>query len=129
MTWFKQSCTASDELRKATTAETKLIQCVPTRWNSTYYLVQRFLEPRTVINDILFHHTNAPPMLSGSEISIASSVLLILRPMEAVTKETFGDKYCTSSTIIPLVGCMISKITLAVVEEPLAKEVQKWELK
>lgn len=86
VTWFKQSCIASDELRKATPAETKLIQSVPTRWNSTFYMVQRFLELRTVINDIIFRHATAPPMLSGSEISIASSVLLILRPLEVATK-------------------------------------------
>lgn len=127
VTWFKQSCIASDELRKSTTtfAETKLIQSVPTRWNSTYYMVQRFLELRSVINDILFRHATAPPMLSGSEISIASSVLLILRPLEVATKEVSGDKYCTSSKIIPLVRCILSKITSTVVGEPVAKEVQK----
>lgn len=125
ITWFKQSCIASDELRKATPAETKLIQSVPTRWNSTYYMVQRFLELRTVINDIIFRHATAPPMLSGSEISIASSVLLILRPLEVATKEISGDKYCTTSKIIPLVRCIFSKITSTIIEEPVAKEVQK----
>lgn len=125
VTWIKQSCIASDELRKATPAETKLIQSVPTRWNSTYYMVQRFLELRTVINDIIFRHATAPPMLSGSEISIASSVLLILRPLEVATKEISGDKYCTTSKIIPLVRCIFSKITSTIIEEPVAKEVQK----
>lgn len=125
VTWFKQSCVASDELRKATSAETKLIQSVPTRWNSIY-MVQRFLELRSIINDIIFRHATAPPMLSGSEISIASSVLLILRPLEVATKEISGDKYCTISKIIPLVRCIFSKITSAgVVGEPVAREVQK----
>lgn len=126
VTWFKQSCVASDELRKTTSTETKLIQSVPTRWNSTYYMVQRFLELRSVINDILFRHATAPPMLSGSEISIASSVLLILRPLEVATKEISADKYCTTSKIIPLVRCIFSKITSAgVAGEPVAREVQK----
>lgn len=125
VTWFKQSTVASDELRKATTAETKLIQSVPTRWSRTYYMVQRFLELRTVLNDILFRHTNAPSMLSGSEISIASSVLLILRPLEAATKEISGDKYCTSSKSIPLVRCMVSKVTSTTVNESVANDVQK----
>ncbi|XP_075213813.1 E3 SUMO-protein ligase ZBED1-like [Lycorma delicatula] len=126
VTWFKQSCVASDELRKATSTETKLIQSVPTRWNSTYYMVQRFLELRSVINDILFRHATAPPMLSSSEISIASSVLLILRPLEVATKEISADKYCTTSKIIPLVRCIFSKITSAgVAGEPVAREVQK----
>ncbi|CAG5001614.1 unnamed protein product [Parnassius apollo] len=95
LTWFQQSCVASDELRKATSTETKLIQSVSTRWNSTAVLV--------IINDILFRHATAAPMLSSSEISIASSVLLILRPLEEATKEISADKYCTISKIIPLV--------------------------
>nr|XP_037877017.1 E3 SUMO-protein ligase ZBED1-like [Bombyx mori] len=134
VTWFKQSCIASDELRKATAAatessagaaEVKLIQSVDTRWNSTYYMLQRFLELRSVINDILFRHPRAPAMLSASEISTVSSVIMVLRPLEAATKEISGDKYCTSSKIIPLVRCMLSKITSAVIEDPVAKEVQK----
>lgn len=129
VTWFKQSCIASDELRKAAAAEaateTKLIQSVDTRWNSTYYMLQRFLELRSVINDILFRHPSAPAMLSGSEMSTVSSVVMVLRPLEAATKEISGDKYCTSSKIIPLVRCMLSKITSAIIEDPTAKEVQK----
>lgn len=124
-TWFKQSCVASDALRKATSAETKLIQSVPTRWNSTYYMIERFLELRSVVNDILFRHANAPPMLSGSELSIASSALLVLKPLEVATKEVSGEKYCTASKIIPLVHCIFSKINSAAVEEGVAKELQK----
>ncbi|CAH2090993.1 unnamed protein product [Euphydryas editha] len=125
VTWFKQSCIASEEFRKATTAETKLIQSVPKRWNITYYMIQRFLELRSFINDILFRHVNAPSMLSGSDIAIVSSVLLILRPLELATKEICGDKYCTTSKIIPLVHCIFSNITSVAVKEPVAKEVQK----
>lgn len=36
-----------------------------------------------------------------------------------------ADNYCITSKIIPLVRCIISKITSAVVEEPMAREVQK----
>ncbi|CAB3249482.1 unnamed protein product [Arctia plantaginis] len=131
VTWFKQSCVASDELRKATVAAmespagVKLIQSVDTRWNSTYYMLQRFLELRSVINDILFRHPRAPAMLSASDISTVSSVIVVLRPLEAATKEISGDKYCTSSKIIPLVRSMLSKITSAVIEDPVAKEVHK----
>ncbi|XP_072939812.1 E3 SUMO-protein ligase ZBED1-like [Epargyreus clarus] len=78
VTWFKQSNTASNELRNATEKETKLIQEVATRWNSTYYMIERFLELRTVINDIIFRHKTAPSMLNASELSVLSSVLLVL---------------------------------------------------
>ncbi|KAK2578240.1 hypothetical protein KPH14_000768 [Odynerus spinipes] len=129
VTFFKQSCVASDELRKAVSAETKLIQDVPTRWNSTYYMIQRFLELKTAVSDILICHKTAPPMLTGLELNIASSLLNILRPLEAATKEISGDKYCTGSKVIPLVNCTVSKLKTIVIEEPLVMEVRKLILK
>lgn len=129
VTWFKQSNVASIELREATQKETKLIQEVPTRWNSTYYMIERFLELRSVVNNIIIRHKNAPPMLTASELSILSSVLQILRPIEAATKEVSGDKYCTSSKVIPLIHCLLLKVKPLKVEESLAQELQSLILK
>ncbi|CAB3224851.1 unnamed protein product [Arctia plantaginis] len=128
VTWFKQSNTASNELRKATEKETKLIQEVSTRWNSTYYMIERFLELRIVINDIIFRHRTAPPMLNASELSVLSSVLLVLRPLEAATKEISGDRNCTSSKVIPLVHCLVLKIQPLQLEDSLANELKSFVL-
>lgn len=125
VTFFKQSCVASDELRKSVKADTKLIQDVPTRWNSTYYMIVRFLDLRNAVSEILIRHKTAPPMLTGMELTIITSLLNILRPLEAATKEISGDKYCSSSKVIPLVHCLISKLKNLVIEEPLIKEVHK----
>ncbi|KAF2884629.1 hypothetical protein ILUMI_21537 [Ignelater luminosus] len=129
VTWFKQSNIASNELRKATQKETKLIQEVPTGWNSTYHMIERFLELRTIVNDIIIRYKNAPPMLTASELSILSSILQVLRPIEAATKEVSVDKYCTSSKVIPLIYCLILKIKPLKLEESLAKELQSVILK
>lgn len=123
--FFKQSCVASDQLRKATTEQTKLIQDVPTRWNSTFYMIERFLVLKSVVGDILLHHNNAPQMLSGGELSAAADILQLLRPLEAATKEVSGDKYCTASKIIPLVSCMIRKIKVLTPTDPMVKNMQQ----
>lgn len=124
VTWFKQSCVASDELRKAITTETKLIQDVPTRWNSTYYMVNRFLELRGPINDTVIRHKSAPPMLTDMELSISSAVLPVLWPLKAATKEISADKYTSSSKITPIVHRMTSKIKSLSIKEPITKKVQ-----
>lgn len=129
VTWFKQSNIASNELRKATDKETKLIQEVTTRWNSTFYMIERFLGLRSVINNIIISHRNAPPMLTASELSILTSVLQVLRPIEAATKEVSGDKYCTSSKVIPLIHCLILKVESLQLEDSLGKVLQSVVLK
>ncbi|XP_072400601.1 E3 SUMO-protein ligase ZBED1-like [Diabrotica undecimpunctata] len=131
VTFFKHSCVVSDELRKSGRgdAEPKLIQDMSTRWNSTYYMIQRFLELKNSVSDILIRHKTAPAMLTGLELNMVSSLLNILRPLEAATKEISVDKYCSSSKVIPLVHFMISKLKALSIDEPLVLDVQKLILK
>ncbi|CAB3251492.1 unnamed protein product [Arctia plantaginis] len=68
-------------------------------------------------------------MLTASELSILSSVLQVLRPIEAATKEVSGDKYCTSSKVIPLIHCLLSRLQPLKVEESFALELQSLILK
>lgn len=104
----------------------KIIQEVPARWKSTYYMIERFLELRSVVNNTIIRHKNAPPMLlTASELSILSAVLQILRPIEVATKKVSGDKYCTSSKVIPLIHCLLLKVKPLKVEESLAQELNK----
>uniref|UniRef100_A0A6P7GZ57 Zinc finger BED domain-containing protein 1-like n=1 Tax=Diabrotica virgifera virgifera TaxID=50390 RepID=A0A6P7GZ57_DIAVI len=57
----------------------------------------RFLELTNSISDILISNKTAPAMLTGLELNIAASLLDLLRPLEAATKEVSAYKYCTSS--------------------------------
>jgi len=75
------SVVASDDLRKATKGNGKLLQEVPTRWNSTFYMLERFICLKQNVNDIVQRYISAPDMLSAKELQD------ILRPVEAATKE------------------------------------------
>lgn len=110
VTCFKQRCVASDEFCESVKADTKLIQDVPTRWNSTYYMIVRFLDLRNDVSEILIRHKTPPPIVTGMDLTILRSLLNILHPLEAATKKISGYKYCSSSKVIPLVHCMISNL-------------------
>lgn len=108
VTFFKQSVSASDELRKL--CNLKLKQSVPTRWNSIFYMIERFVSCSNHIASVLINIRRAPVMLSASEIDIAKEMLLILRPFEIATKELCGENYITGSKIIPLIHCLVKKV-------------------
>lgn len=109
VTFFKHSVAAADELRKHEMK--KLIQNVPTRWNSTFYMLERFIELSERISLILLKFPKAPPMLTPSELQLAKEIVQVLSPIEAATKEISGEHYITGSKVIPLISCLKNKIT------------------
>lgn len=112
VSYFKQSVAAADELRKAQPAENilKLIQSVPTRWNSKFYMLERFLKLYECIAPILLKNPKSPAIIDASDLEVIKEVLTVLSPIEAVSKEMCGENYLTSSKIIPVVNCLIKRI-------------------
>jgi len=68
--WFKQSVVASNELRKATKGEGKLLQEVLTRWNSIFYMLECFISLSNIVNDIVHRNIAAPTMISAKKKKI-----------------------------------------------------------
>lgn len=91
VTFFKQSVSASDELRKI--SNFKLKQSVSTRWNSVYFMLDRFITCSDFIASIIVKFPKDPSMLSGSDLFSAKEIMHLLKPFEAVTKELCGQNY------------------------------------
>lgn len=109
VSWFKRSVVASDDLRKKT--DKKLIQSVPTRWNSVYEMIKRFLELRPIVNEIINNHRNAPPMIPVVETEILAEACEILEPLQAATINISGEKFGTSSLVIPIISIIQEKLS------------------
>lgn len=77
--WFKHSVIGSDELRKI--SKSKLIQEVPTRWNSTFYMLERFIELRPFINDIVNRNISASMMVSAKDIEEITEIITVFKPL------------------------------------------------
>lgn len=127
VTWFKHSVVGSDALREKTKHLQKktLIQSVSTRWNSTYYMVERFLLLREEVNSIITFNTSAPKMISAADIEILKECLVLLRPIEYATKEACGEKFVTSSIVIPMVRLLKKKIMEAKITMEMPKKLKE----
>lgn len=112
VTYFKQSVAAADELRRAqpTNNILKLVQSVPTRWNSTFYMLERFTKLYEYIAPILIKNPKSPAMVDAPDLQIIKEVLTVLSPIEAVSREMCGENYLTSSKVIPIVNCLVKKM-------------------
>jgi hypothetical protein len=116
VTFFKQSVSAYDQLRKLQVQNgktegtlLKLVQECETRWNTTYYMLKRFIELANFIGMVLFNFAK-PPMVTHEELVIIKELLTILRPFENITVEMSGEGYVTCSKVIPIIHCL--KLTL-----------------
>jgi hypothetical protein len=138
--WFKRSVKASDQLRKRQSEagitegkQQKIILDVKTRWNSTFYMLQRFSELAPIISNIVFDNVHAPEMITSAELQYLKESLKFLQPLERVTKELCGEKFVTLTKIIPVVACITEEynrfqpksVLGQQMKEAVLKEIQK----
>lgn len=81
----------------------KMVQDVPTRWNSSYLMLERLYEQRRAISAI------APDIgltiLSNNEWNILGSMVSLLKPFEELTKRISSDR-CTIADVLPAVAML-----------------------
>lgn len=84
----------------------KLILDVSTRWNSVFYMLQRFVELSKIILEIMLTRPNGPEMISVIQLQEIHDVIVVLRPLEMVTTEMSAENYVTISKVLPIVSCL-----------------------
>ncbi|XP_049331875.1 E3 SUMO-protein ligase ZBED1-like [Astyanax mexicanus] len=109
---FRRSELASSKLKQKQkqwgTAEHKLIQDVPVRWNSSYYMVSRLLEQRWPVTATLSDPEVTPRGkhyldLKAEQWTLLEELEQVLKPFEQATVFLSGEAYVTSSALPPLV--------------------------
>lgn len=117
--FFRTSEVASEELKKeqlkrpgmTETKCLKLIQEVRTRWNSAFYMLDRYLQLEEHVTAVLLKlqrergatKRKPPKIISPDKVNILMEIRDLLRPLEEATKMLSKEKDCTLSNVIPLV--------------------------
>ncbi|KAJ8961313.1 hypothetical protein NQ314_005962, partial [Rhamnusium bicolor] len=119
---------SADKLKKAQEKDIlKLVQSVPTRWNSVYYTLGQFLKLSAYIASILLENSKGPSMTDGMEIETTREVLQTLKPIEQVSKEICGEQYLTvlQVVILPVVSPLLYEwLTFGIVAPELSLDIE-----
>lgn len=104
---FKRSTAASEKLltyqKNSGVAQPKrLLQEVPTRWNSTFYMLQRITLLQEAVRSSLALIDRDLPILSSEEWDVCTQLCRVLKPFEEVTRKLSAEKYATASQVIVL---------------------------
>ncbi|XP_011706019.1 PREDICTED: zinc finger BED domain-containing protein 1-like [Wasmannia auropunctata] len=114
VTYFRNSTLAMDKLRDMQKQfhkeELKLIQDTPTRWNSSFYMIQRILKLRDPLLLAMSELRKSPRLLTAEDVLILEDLIIILSLLELATKDISGSLYVTMSLIIPLIHGILSKL-------------------
>ena len=114
---FKHSVVAMTGLRDKQTqlnvAEHHLIQDVSTRWNSTYFMLDRLAEqqvaPYAVIHDAAItkpHHQYLD--LKDTQWNLLTQMVVVLKPLQVATTVFSADLNLSCSIIYPVINGLLS---------------------
>ena len=104
----------------------KLKADVKTRWGSVYDMIERIIEQKEAIREILgSDRKTAHFVLSWQDNDVLDSVVAVLAPLRKFTDLLAGEKRVTASAIIPLLKHLTTEV-LAVkeTENTLTKEIK-----
>ncbi|KAM9809120.1 zinc finger BED domain-containing protein 4-like [Syngnathus typhle] len=108
VTFFHHSSKATEKLsnlqKQLDMPEHKLIQSVEMRWNSAFYMLDRFFEQREAVTTTLCILGRNDLCLSSEEMNLIQPTIEALRLYEQATQEISSSKQVSMSKVIHLVS-------------------------
>ena len=91
----------------------QLVQDVSTRWNSTYYMLERLAEQRVAIYAVIHDPSFTKPEhlyldLKDTQWELLSRVVTVLKPLQITTTVLSSDTNVSCSVIYPVINGLLS---------------------
>nr|XP_055062477.1 E3 SUMO-protein ligase ZBED1-like [Misgurnus anguillicaudatus] len=104
----------------------KLIHDEPTRWNSSYDMVQRFLEQQQVVCAVLAEDRKKWYLMpKDTDITVLETVKAVLEPLSPFTDALSGEKHTTLSSVLPLLWKIYDCLSYEQSDSALTQEMKE----
>lgn len=115
VSYYKKSVKATERLiiyqkQNGITVPKKVLQDVPTRWNSSLKMLERFIELEDAIKATMALSDESLETLTAEEWRICKELCVVLKPLEQITEVMSGEKYLSGSQILILTRGLISAL-------------------
>ena len=116
---FNHSAVVSEELKRwqvqMEMAEKKLVQECATRWNSTFYMLERLLELRWPVSAVLSDDRvtkrgDCSLDLNSGQWALAEELVTVLRPFEVATTFFSYKENASLSSVLPVLHGLIDSL-------------------
>ena len=129
---FKHSALAMEALLKKQQVPSdkpklpkRLVQDCATRWNSTYYMLERLVSLRWEVGAVLSESGGDSSLdLSPDQWKLAEMLIPVLRDLEETTRELSGERYATLSMVLPLMHFLHSELAPRTGEKPAVRSLK-----
>lgn len=134
VTFFHKSTSAFSILQEKQTLlnipKHKLIQDVATRWNSSYDMLDRFLEQQPAIVAALMHKDLRKRekdlfTIKEDDVTTAEDIVAVLKPVKSATTVLCSEKSPTLSVVYPLFTQIMRNMSADNNDKPLIRDLKK----
>ncbi|KAL1268495.1 hypothetical protein QQF64_033858 [Cirrhinus molitorella] len=131
VTFFHRSTTAAHVLKTKQELlqlpNHKLIQDISTRWNSSYNMIERYLEQHTAVFSAITEKTlkkNVIVILSENDVRLAENVITVLKPLKTVTTLMCTESSPSASMVLPMKMTILKSMALSDDDSPAVRDVK-----
>jgi len=108
----------------------KLIQDIPTRWNSSYVMIERYIEQQAAVYSAMTDkavkkNVKDIMILSENDMRLAENVITVLKPLKTVTTLMCTESSPSASMVLPMKMMILKSMSLSDDDSPAVRNVKK----